>query len=98
MATRSLSMSRIDPVSRVSFEYRMAGDQWAIVQDADLTGKLVNLDNPSGAIGNDVIVAADRDETVMADAVLQLEQRVEGNCRTGIEVRLLGRKASLMTR
>ncbi|PZV36712.1 hypothetical protein B5V02_20305 [Mesorhizobium kowhaii] len=31
-------------------------------------------------------------ETVMADAALQLEQRVEGNCRKGLKFRLLSRK------
>ncbi|UVK48117.1 hypothetical protein BPNPMPFG_007761 (plasmid) [Mesorhizobium sp. AR07] len=88
LATQFLSMSRIDPVSPASFENGMAGDQWALIQDADPIGKLVNLNNQSGANGNDVIVAADRDETVMADAAL-LEQRVEGNCRKGLKFQLL---------
>ncbi len=70
-------MSRIDPVSPASFEYDIAGDQGPLVQDVDLIGKLVNVDNPSGANGNDVMIAADRDETVMVNAALQLDKRLK---------------------
>ena len=53
-------------------------------------GKLMHLDDAPGPIGNAVVVAADRDEPVMADAPLELEQRVEGRCRQRLQLGLLG--------
>ncbi|WP_292491102.1 hypothetical protein [Mesorhizobium sp.] len=92
VANCPLTMSRIDPILAAPLEHRMAGDQPAFVQDADAVGKLVNLDKSPGAIGNAIVVAADRDETIMADATLQLEKRVEGNCRERLKFRLLRRE------
>lgn len=92
MASRPLTMSRIDPILATPLEHRMAGNQPAFVQDADAVGKLVNLDKAPGAIGNAIVVAADRDETIMADATLQLEKRVEGNGRERLKFRLLRRE------
>jgi hypothetical protein len=85
-------MSRIDPILAAAFENGMAGDQPVFVENADLIGKPVNLDDAPGAVGNTVIVAADGDETVMADAALQLEKCLEGNRRNRLEFRLLGGK------
>ena len=55
-------------------------------------GQLMHLDDAPGAIGNAVVVAADRDEPVMADAPFELEQRVEGRRGQGLQIGLLGRE------
>ena len=57
-----------------------------------MSGKLMHLDDAAGAIGNAVVVAADRHEPVMADPAFELEQRVEGRCRQRLQLGLLGRK------
>ena len=68
------------------------GDQPALIENADLVGELMHLDDAPRAIGNAVVVAADRDEPVMADPALELEQGIEGQGRQGLQLRLLGGK------
>ena len=47
------------------------------IEDTDQIGELLDLDNPAGAIGHAVIVAADRDKAIVADAPFQLEHGIE---------------------
>ena len=70
----------------------MLGDDGAEIEDADQIGKLLDLDNPAGAIRHAVIVAADRDEAVVADAPLQLEHRIEAMLGQCLQLGLLGRE------
>ena len=70
----------------------MGRHETAAVEDADHVGQLMHLDDAPGPIGNAVVVAADRDEPVMADAPFELEERVEGCCRQRLQVGLLGRE------
>ena len=63
-----------------------------LIEDADLVGELVDLHHPARPVGNAVVVAADRDQPVMADAAFQLEQRVEGEGGQLLQVQLLGSK------
>ncbi len=58
----------------------MHGNQPALVQNADDVRQLVHLDDAARAVGNGVVVAADRDQTVIADAALELQERIE-RCR-----------------
>ena len=84
-------MTAIDAVLLSAFENRMLGDDGAEIEDADQVGELLDLDNPAGAIRHAVIVAADRDKAVMADAPLQLEHCIEAMLRQGLQLGLLGR-------
>jgi hypothetical protein len=63
-------MTAINAILLSAFEDGMLGDDGAEIEDADQIGKLLNLDNPAGAIRHAVKVAADRDKAVMADAPL----------------------------
>jgi hypothetical protein len=86
-------MRRIDPGLAPAFQNRMHRHQLALIEDADLVGELMDLDDAPGAIGNAVVVAADRHESVMADPPFELEQGIEGKGRQGLQLRLLGRKS-----
>lgn len=50
----------------------------------------MHLDDPPRPVGHAVVVAADRDEAVVADAPFQLEQGVEGHSGQRLQVGLLG--------
>ena len=71
----------------------MLGDDVAKIEDADQIGKLLDLDDPAGAVGHAVIVAADRDEAIVADAPFQLEHGVEAMLRQPLQFGLLGRES-----
>ena len=88
----TLTMSRVDPILPSALQDRMGCHETAAVEDADDVGKLMHLDDAAGPIGNAVVVAANRDEPVMADAPFELEECVEGCCRQRLEVGLLGRE------
>ena len=92
LARGALAMGRIDPVLPAPFQDRMGGDEPTPIEDADLVGELVHLDDTPRPVGNAVVVAADRDQPVMADAAFELEQRVEGEGRQGLQLELLGSK------
>ena len=81
---------RYPPGTAGAFQDRMGGDEPTLIEDADLVGELVDLDDTPRPVGNAVVVAADRDQPVMADAALELEQRVEGEGRQGLQFGLLG--------
>ena len=88
----ALAMGRIDPVLPAPFQDRMDGDEPALIENADQVGQLVHLDDAARPVGNAVVVAADRDQPVVADAALELQQRVEGDGRQRLQLRLLGSK------
>ena len=54
---------------------------FAAIEDTDQIGKLLDLDDPTGAVRHAVIVTADRDETIVAGAPFQLEHGVEAMLR-----------------
>jgi len=85
-------MGNINPVLPAPFQDRMRGDEPTPVEDADLVRELVNLDDTPRPVGDAVVVSADRDQPVMADATFELEQRVEGERRKGLQFRPLGSK------
>ena len=91
-AAASGSMRRIDPVLSAPLQDRMLGNDIAQVDDPDLVGQLLDFDDAAGAIGNAVIVAADRDHAVVADPALQLQNRIEAPCWERLQLRLLGGK------
>jgi hypothetical protein len=70
----------------------MDGDEPASIENADLIGKLMHLDDTPCAVGNAVIIAANRDQAVVTDPALELEDRVEGEDRQRLELCLLGSK------
>ena len=83
-------MGDIDPVLPAPFQDRMDRDEPAFIENADLIGELMHLDDTPRPVGNAVVVAADRDQAVMADPAFQLEQGVEGEGRKGLQLGLLG--------
>ena len=83
----------IDAVLLSTFEDGMLGDDVAEIEDTDQIGKLLDLDDPAGAVGDTVIVAADRDEAIVADAPLQLEHGVEAMPGQRLQFGLLGRES-----
>ena len=60
-----------------ALEDRVLGNDVAEVEDADPVGQLLDLDDPAGAIRHAVVIAADGDEAIVADAALELEDCVE---------------------
>lgn len=90
MMHRPLSMSGINPILATAIQDRVGGHEPTFVEDADAIGKLMDFDDAPGAVGNAVIVAADRDQAIMADATLQFEKGIEGTGRQGLKFRLLG--------
>jgi hypothetical protein len=85
MMHRPLSMSGINPILATAIQDRVGGHEPTFVEDADAIGKLMDFDDAPGAVGNAVIVAADRDQAIMADATLQFEKGIEGTGRQGLK-------------
>ena len=84
------AVAAIDAILLAAFEDRMFGDDGAEIEDTDQIGQLLDLDDAAGAIGHAVIVAADGDEAVVADAALELEHGIEGMLGQGLQFGLLG--------
>jgi hypothetical protein len=82
----------IDAVLLSPLKDGVLGDDGAQIEDADQIGKLVDLNNSTGAVRNAVKVAADRDKAVVTDAPLQLEHRVKAMLRQRLQLELLGRE------
>src|SRR5262249_37081082 len=87
------AVAAIDAVLLATFQNGMLGDDIAEIENTDQIGKLLDLDDPSGAVGHAVIVAADRDEAVVADAPFQLEYGVEAMLGQRLQLGLLGRES-----
>ena len=71
---------------------RMGRDEAALIEDADRVRKLMHFDDAPRPIGHAVVIAADRDEPVMADAPFELEERVEGRRRQRLKLKPFGRE------
>ena len=87
------AVTTIDAVLLSAFENGMLGDDGAEIENADQIGELLNLDDSPGAIGHAVIVAADRDKAIVADAPFQFEHGVEAMFRQRLQLGLLGRES-----
>jgi hypothetical protein len=86
------AVTAIDAILLSTFENGMLGDDIAVIEDADQIGELLDLDNPAGAIGHTVIVAADGDKAIVADAPFQLEHGIEAMLGQRLQLGLLGRE------
>ena len=86
------AVAAIDAVLLSTFENGMLGDDVAEIEDTDQIGKLLDFDDPAGAVRHAVIVAADRDEAIVADAPFQLEHSVEAMLGQRLQFGLLGRE------
>ena len=71
---------------------------FAAIEDTDQIGKLLDLDDPTGAVRHAVIVTADRDETIVAGAPFQLEHGVEAMLGSLCSSGCSAAKASATTR
>jgi len=90
--TAAGAVTAIDAVLLATFENRMLGNDIAEIEDPDQIRELLDLDDPASAIGHAVIVAADRDEAVVADAPFQLEHGVEAMLGQRLQFGLLCRE------
>lgn len=66
-------MATVDTMLSASFQNGMFRNDDAAVDDADQVGQLFNVDDPARPVGHAVIVAADGNEPIIADAALELE-------------------------
>src|SRR5947207_13591416 len=71
----------------------MFGDDGAEIEDTDQIGELLDFDDPAGAVGHTIIVAADRDGAIVADVPFQFEHGVAAMLRQRLQFRLLGRES-----
>ncbi|RFC61762.1 hypothetical protein DYI37_19585, partial [Fulvimarina endophytica] len=66
-------MARCYTALLTAFQYRMSGDQNAVLEDLDLVGELVHLHDPATrGVRNAVEVAVDADHAVPTEAALEL--------------------------
>jgi hypothetical protein len=89
----SLPMGGIDLTLSASLQDRMRCNDPTLIQNANLVGQLVHLDDAPGSVRDAVIVAADRYQAVMTDATFQSEEFVEGHGRKRLQLCLFGRKS-----
>src|SRR6266446_10143851 len=69
-----LAVARFHAALMASFQHGMSGDQPAVLEDADLVGQRVDLDDPTTrGIGHAVEIAADAHHAFVGDAPLKLE-------------------------
>jgi len=83
------SVAAINAVLLSTFEDGVLGDDGAEIEDTDQIGELLDLDDPAGAVRHTVIVAADRNEAIVADAPFQLEHGVEAMLGQRLQLGLL---------
>jgi len=93
LRTAAGAVAAIDAVLLSTFENGVFGDNVAEIEDADQIGKLLDLDDPAGAVRHAVIIAADRDEAIVADAPFQLEHGIETMLGQCLQLGLLGRES-----
>ena len=83
-------MTRRHAALVAALEHGMAGDQLAGLEDLDLVGERMHLeDAPAGGVGHAVVVAADADHALVGDAPLEPENGAERHQRQRLELRLL---------
>ena len=75
------SVAALDAVLLSTFKDGMFGDDGAEIEDTDQIGELLDFDDPAGAVGHTIIVAADRDGAIVADVPFQFEHGVEAMLR-----------------
>ena len=85
----ALPVFRHDARSPTSFKNRMNGNEPPLVQNADHVRQLMDFDNTARAVRNGVVVAANRDEAVVADSPFELQERIERRLRQGLKLSLL---------
>ncbi len=72
------------------FEYGMDGDQPIRLEDADLVGQAVHLDDAfAGGIGHAVEIAANADHALVRDSPFELKHGAERHQRQGLEKEFL---------
>ena len=73
----------------------MFGHYQPPVEHPDPIWQLLDLDKPAGAIGHAVIVAADGNEPIVADASLKLEDGIKAMFGQGLQLGNRGLEAAL---
>lgn len=67
----------------------MHGNEPALIENADHVRQLVHLDDAARAVGNRVVVAADRDQAIVADTSFEFEKCIERHRRQRLQFALL---------
>ena len=81
-------MSGGDAAATTAFQHRMNGDQVSVLENANLAGGAVDLDDPAaGCIGHAVEIAVQRDHAVASDTPLELQHRLERSGGQRLEMR-----------
>ena len=89
-AGRRGAVARIEPAQVPALEDGMQGDEDAVLEDADLAGMVLHLDDaPAGGVRNAVEVAGDGHHAVAADAPLDGERGAVGDGGQRDQVRAL---------
>ena len=85
-ALQKIARSPGDQLARIHALWTLEGLASA---DAALVRQLMDLDDAPRAVGDAVVVAADRYEAIMADTAFQLQESVERRCRQRLQLGLL---------
>ena len=85
-------MRGIDRILPAPLQDRMLGNDLAKVDDPDLVGQLLDFDDTPVTVGDAVIIAADREYSIVADPALQLQNRIEAPRGERLQLRLLSEK------
>jgi hypothetical protein len=93
LAAAAGTVTGIDAVLLSAFENGMLGDDGAEIEDTDPVGQLLDLDDPASAVGHAVIIAADCDEAIVADASFELEHGVKAMLGQRLQFGLLVRES-----
>ena len=79
---QDFAMGRVKAPLIAAFDWSMACDQRSVLEDADLVGKYVNIENPAAcSIGDAVEIAAHTHHSLMGEAPFELQHRAIGDKR-----------------
>ena len=73
-------MCRVEVFLVAAFERSMGGDERAVLEDADLVGEYVNIEDPATCgVGDAVEIAAHAHHALMGEASFELQHRTIGD-------------------
>lgn len=82
-------MAGIDPALVLALQHRVACDQLAVLEDSNLGGMVLDLDNPPPCcVGDTVLIASNSDHPFLADPPFHGQHRIVGMGWQGNKLRL----------
>ena len=86
---QDFAMRRIEVLLVAAFQRNMSGDERAILEDANLVGEYVNIeDTATCGVGDAVEIAADAHHALMGEPSFELQHRAIGSKRQWLQRRL----------